>query len=152
MNELPGVTPFCEIQELSLDEISGKAKIKMSALQIHTSDCEYQSNGLNWNKAYVAEQLESAKHMHYVVSWLDEENQIPRHHGVQTKNERGEIVFDDSVVIGDVRDAYFETIEVNGKPVEVLMTEGFINIQRYNKFYHWLKNPRLHTGSISCMI
>lgn len=77
--------------------------------------------------------------MHYIVSWFDEEEQIPRNHGKQEENEYGEIIFKESVVVGDFRDVYFEINDVEGIPTKVLMTEGFINIQRYNKFYHWLK-------------
>lgn len=130
---------YIELQELSNSEISGKARIRMSALKIHDNDYETQDNGINWKKEYVLNQLESAKHMHYVVSWFDEEAQIPCSHGEQDFNEYGELTFSNSVVVGDVREAYVDTIYVDGKPVTVLMTEGFINTQRYNKLYHWLK-------------
>jgi len=140
------VNIFSEIQEIGKD-YSGKAKIKMIACKIHTDISEFQNNGITWVEEYVRDSLESAKNMHYVVSWFDEEAQIPYDHGVKNLTDNGELEFKKSVVVGNAVDAYVDEVEIDGVKTKVLMTEGYINTQRYNKFYHWLKEE-VQNGTI----
>ena len=110
----------------------------MSALKIHESSEEYNDNGINWNEQFVKDNIKSIIGSPYVVSWLDEENQIPSDHGEMSYDEEGNLVFD-GVAVGTIIDAFIETVEIDGINTKVLMTEGYIFKQRYSKFVDWLK-------------
>lgn len=120
---------------------AGRVIIKMSALKICEKDNfdDYNKNGLHWEEEYCNDNIESAIGMDYVVSFIDEESQIPSGHGDMTFDDDGNIVFENSVSVGHVEEVYIEDVEVDGVMQKLLVTKGYINVQRYNKFYDWLK-------------
>ena len=130
---------YIEICELPEGDLAGKTKIRMSALKIHENNLEYNSNGITWIEEYVEANLDSMIGSPYVVSWLDEENQIPSDHGAMSFDEEGNVIFD-GVAVGAVQDAFIDIVEIDGVDTKVLMTEGYIFTQRYNKFVEWLKS------------
>ena len=121
---------------------AGRAIIKMSALKICEKDNfdDYNKNGLHWEEEYCTDNIESAIGMDYVVSFIDEESQIPSGHGDMTFDDDGNIVFENSVSVGHVEEAYIEDVEIDGVMQKLLVTKGYINTQRYNRFYEWLKS------------
>ena len=96
---------YIEICEMPEEEVAGRVKIKMSALAIHPDNSQYNSNGITWLEQYINDNLKSAIGMPYVVSWFDEENQIPSDHGTMSYNEEGYVEFE-GVSVGSVQDAY----------------------------------------------
>lgn len=129
---------YIEICELPEEDLAGKTKIRMSALKIHEDNTEWNDNGITWMEEYVNNNLKSIIGSPYVVSWLDEENQIPSDHGEMSYDEKGNLVFD-GVAVGAIQDAFVDTVEIDGIDTKVLMTEGYIFTQRYPKFVEWLK-------------
>lgn len=129
---------YIEICEMPEEELAGRAKIKMSACEIYPDRSRYNDNGITWLEEYVKDNMKSAIGMPYVVSWLDEEEQIPSDHGRQSYDEEGNVQFEGDSV-GSVQDVYIEEMEINGEIKKLLMTEGYIYKQRYPKFYKWLK-------------
>lgn len=130
---------YIEICELPEEDLAGKTKIRMSALKIHEDNSEFNSNGITWIEEYVNNNLDSMIGSPYVVSWLDEENQIPSDHGAMSFDDDGNVIFE-GVAVGAVQDAFIDTVEIDGVDTKVLMTEGYIFTQRYNKFVEWLRN------------
>ncbi len=137
---------YIEICEMPEEELAGRSKIKMSALEIVPDNSSYNDNGITWLREYIDANIKSAIGMPYVVSWLDEENQIPSDHGIMNFDDEGNVVFD-GVTVGTVLDAYIEDIEIDGETKTLLMTEGFIYRQRYPKFVDWLKTE-IENGKI----
>lgn len=129
---------YIEICELPEEDLAGKTKIRMSALKIHEDNTEFNSNGITWIEKYVEDNIASMIGSPYVVSWLDEENQIPSDHGSMSFDKDGNVIFK-GVAVGAVQDAFVDTVEIDGVDTKVLMTEGYIFTQRYNKFVEWLK-------------
>lgn len=129
---------YIEICELPEDDLAGKTKIRMSALEIHEDNTEWNDNGITWLEEYVKDNLDSFIGSPYVVSWLDEENQIPSDHGAMSYDDDGNVVFD-GVAVGAVQDAFIDTVEINDVETKVVMTEGYIFNQRYDRFDKWLK-------------
>lgn len=129
---------YIEVCEMNPDDLAGRVKIKMSSHVIHDQEGEWNSNGITWLEDYTLNNIKSAIGMDYVVSWFDEENQIPSGHGAMFYDEDGNVQFD-GVVVGSVQDAYITEVEFNGETKKVMMTEGYINSQRYGKFVKWLK-------------
>ena len=138
MSKLIKNNRYIEICEMPESELAGRAKIKMSALEIVPDNSRYNDNGITWLKEYIESNIESAIGMPYVVSWLDEENQIPSDHGTMSFDDEGNVIFDGETV-GSVQDAYIENVEIDGEIKTLLMTEGYIYKQRYSKFLEWLK-------------
>ncbi len=130
---------YIEICELPEEDLAGKTKVRMSALKIHEDNSEFNSNGITWIEEYVNNNLDSMIGSPYVVSWLDEENQIPSDHGAMSFDDDGNVIFE-GVAVGAVQDAFIDTVEIDGVDTKVLMTEGYIFTQRYNKFVEWLRN------------
>lgn len=126
------------IEVCELPEGAGKTFIKMSALKIHESIDEHNDNGIHWDEQFIKDNLESIIGCPYVVSWFDEEEQIPSDHGEMSYDEDGNLIFD-GVAVGTIVNAYIDNINVNDVDVKVLMTEGYLYSQRYNKFVKWLK-------------
>jgi len=137
---------YIEICELPEEDLAGRVKIKMSALTIHPDNSQWNKNGITWLEQYVQDNIDSAIGMPYVVSWMDEENQIPSDHGTMSYDDEGYVQFD-GVAVGTVLDAYITNININGKDTRVLMTEGYLYKQRYSKFIDWLKNE-IQNGSV----
>ena len=79
---------------MSQEDVAGRVKIRMSALEIVPNNSFYNSNGISWLEEYINENIKSAIGMPYVVSWLDEENQIPSDHGTMSFNIDGLAEFD----------------------------------------------------------
>lgn len=130
---------YIELCEMPEGDVAGRLKIKMSALCIHPDTTQHNDNGITWLEQYVEDNKQSAIGMPYVVSWLDEENQIPSDHGTMSYDDEGNAVFE-GVTVGSVQDVYIEDVEINGETKRLLMTEGFLYGQRYPLFIKWLKN------------
>ena len=141
---------YIEICEMSEEDLAGRIRIKMSSHLIHSEEGQWNKNGITWLEQYTEDNIKSAIGMDYVVSWSDEEYQIPSGHGAMTFDDEGNVQFD-GVVVGSVQDAYITDIEINNEIKKVMMTEGYINSQRYPLFVKWLKeeieNGKVH-GSI----
>lgn len=137
--------------ELCMSDVkkAGRAKIKMSALRIcETGNYEdYNKNGLHWEEKYCNDNKESAIGMDYVVSFLDGVDGTPSGHGNMTFDENGNIVFEDSVSVGHVEEVVIEDLEVDGITHKLFNTLGYINTQRYPRFYEWLKTE-IETGRV----
>jgi len=129
---------YIEICEMSEEDVAGRVKIKMSSHFIHPEVGKWNKNGITWLEEYTQDNIKSAIGMNYVVSWADEENQIPSGHGEMSFDEDGNVKFE-GVVVGSVLDAYICDVEIDGQIKKVMMTEGYINSQRYNLFVKWLK-------------
>ena len=136
---------YIELCEMPEGEVAGRAKIRASALEIHSDNSEYNSNGITWLEEYVKENIESAIGMPYVVSWL-EEGRIPSDHGTMSYNEEGYVEFE-GVSVGSVQEAYIDNVEIDGENKKVLMTEGYLYKQRYPEFVEWLKEE-IESGTI----
>ena len=129
---------YIEICEMSEEDVAGRAKIRMSSHFIHPEAGKWNKNGITWLEQYTQDNIKSAIGMNYVVSWADEENQIPSGHGEMSFDEDGNVKFE-GVVVGSVLDAYVCDVEIDGQIKKVMMTEGYINSQRYSLFVKWLK-------------
>jgi len=121
------------------EEIAGRVKIKMSALEIVPDNSHYNDNGITWLEEYVEANKKSAIGMPYVVSWFDEENQIPSDHGTMSYDDEGNVQFK-GVSVGSVQDAYIADVEIDGESKRLFMTEGYLYKQRYPLFIKWLKD------------
>ena len=137
LNVIPNNT-YIEICEMSEEDVAGRSKIRMSALEIVPDNSRYNSNGISWIEEYINENIKSAIGMPYVVSWLDEENQIPNDHGTMSFNIDGFAEFE-GVSVGSVQECYVEDVEIDGVIKKLLITEGFLYSQRYPLFVKWLK-------------
>jgi len=141
---------YIEICEMSEEDLAGRVRIKMSSHFIHPKKSQWNKNGITWLEEYTQDNIKSAIGMNYVVSWADEENQIPSGHGKMSFDEDGSVKFE-GIVVGSVLDAYITDVEIDGQIKKVMMTEGYINSQRYSLFVKWLKeeikNGKVH-GSI----
>lgn len=129
---------YIEICEMSEKDIAGRIRIKMSSHFIHPETGQWNKNGITWLEKYTQDNIKSAIGMNYVVSWADEENQIPSGHGEMSFDSEGNVKFE-GVVVGSVLDAYICDVEIDGQIKKVMMTEGYINSQRYSLFVKWLK-------------
>jgi len=129
---------YIEICEMAEEDLAGRVRIKMSSHLIHPKIGQWNKNGITWLEEYTQNNIKSAIGMNYVVSWADEENQIPSGHGTMTFDDEGNVQFD-GIVVGTVLDAYICDVEIDGQIKKVMMTEGYINSQRYPLFIKWLK-------------
>lgn len=129
---------YFEICEISNEDVSGRVKIKMSSHFIHPDRNQWNKNGITWLEEYTQANIKSAIGMNYVVDWLIEEEQIPSGHGQRSYDEEGNVQFE-GVVVGSVLDANITEVEIDGEIKKVMMTEGYINSQRYPKFVKWLR-------------
>lgn len=127
-----------EICEMSEDDVAGRVKIVMTALEIHSDNSKYNKNGITWLEEYVQENLSSIIGCPYTVCWLDEESQIPSDHGEMTYDENGDVQFE-GVAVGSIQDAYIESRIIDGEEKKVLTTVGYIYRQRYPKFVDFLR-------------
>ena len=141
---------YIEICEMSEEDVAGRVKIRMSCLEIVPDNSHYNSNGISWLEEYIDDNLKSAIGMPYVVSWFDEENQIPSDHGTMSYNEDGYVEFE-GVSVGSVQNCFIEDVEIDGITKKLLMTEGYLYSQRYPLFVKWLREEILNNkvyGSI----
>ncbi len=129
---------YIELCEMPEGELAGRTKIIMSACEIYPDENSWNANGITWLKQYIEDNIASAIGAPYVVSWLDEENQIPSNHGTMSVDDEGNIEFD-GVAVGSIQDAYIGTVNIDGVDKEALITEGYLYNQRYPKFVEWLK-------------
>ena|GEM_PF-2451784 len=129
---------YIEICEMPEGELAGRTKIKMSALEIYPDKNSHNSNGITWLKQYIEDNIASAIGMPFVVSWLDEELQIPSDHGTMSFDDEGNIEFD-GVTVGSVQDASMGTVNIDGVDKDALICEGYLYNQRYPLFVEFLK-------------
>lgn len=136
-----------EICEMPDDDVSGRVKIKMSALKISENDEDNNGNGINWVEQYVTNNLKSIIGSPYKVTFVDDDKTIPSGHGDMQYDDDGNIIFPDSDAVGTIQDAYISEIDFEGKNIKVLMTEGYLFIQSYPSFVKWLKE-QISEGSV----
>lgn len=129
---------YIEICEMPEGELAGRTKIKMSALEVYSDANYHNANGITWLKQYIEDNIASAIGMPFVVSWLDEELQIPSDHGTMSVDDEGNIEFD-GVAVGSVQDAKIGIVNIDGIDKDALICEGFLYNQRYPLFVDWLK-------------
>lgn len=129
---------YVEISQSKEDKKAGRKKIRMSAHTIYDSEMEYNKNGISWNEQFTLDNIESAIGMPYVVDFIDEDKTIPSGHGEMSFDEDGNVSFEGETV-GSVQKAYVDTVNIDGVPTKVLMTEGYIYTQRTPNFVRWLE-------------
>ena len=117
---------------------TGQVKIRMSALKICDAN-ETNKNLINWKREYVQNNLDTIIGSDYVVSFLNGMDGIPSSHGEIDRDEDGKVIFKNSVIVGHIEEAKIETVNIDGEEIEVLMTTGWLNRQRFPKFVRWLK-------------
>ena len=120
---------YIEICEMSEEDVAGRAKIRMSSHFIHPEAGQWNKNGITWLEEYTQDNIKSAIGMNYVVSWADEENQIPSGHGEMSFDEDGNVKFE-GVVVGSVLDAYICDVEIDGQIKEELLKDSYKNSDR----------------------
>ena len=112
--------------------VAGKTPVKFVLHQIYNDPSEYNLNGISWNRQNTENCMYSIKNMPIVCQFADDDKSIPfGGHGEMTKKD-GNIVFEDSLVVGSFEDAYIDDdIEVNGVKISGLIGNGFIYNQRF---------------------
>jgi len=138
-----GLIEICEMPE---EELAGRVRIKMSALEIVPDNSSCNENGISWLEEHINNNIKSTIGMPYVVSWLSEEDQIPSDHGTMSFDNDGNVQFE-GVSVGSVQECYIQEVEINGEIKKLLMTEGYLYCQRYSKFVEWLKNE-IQNGTV----
>ena len=129
---------YIEICEMPEGELAGRTQITMSACEIYSDKNQWNGNGITWLKQYIEDNMASAIGAPFVVSWLDEENQIPSDHGTMSIDDEGNIEFE-GVAVGSIQDVYIGTVNIDGVDKDALICKGYLYNQRYPKFVEWLK-------------
>ena len=129
-----------EICEKPDEKVAGRTHIKMSALKISENDNDNNGNGINWDKQFVQNNLQSMIGASYKVCFVDDDKTIPSGHGDMEYNENGKVIFPNSDSVGSIQKAYLQDVNLDGKQQTVLCTEGYIYNQSYPNFVEWLKS------------
>ena len=117
----------------------GKRKIKMSLLEIASTNESTNKNGLHWVEKYVNNNIESAIMMPICAEFASEDKSIPLDHGLTSiDSTENEPLFEDSEVVGAIEKAYVTDAEIDGETKRILCGEGYIYQQRYPNFVKWL--------------
>jgi hypothetical protein len=120
---------------------SGKRKIKMALLEIHSKADDTNDNGLHWKKEYIMNNIDTAEGMPICCEFADETKSVPLGHGYTGIDSAENIpLFENSEVVGSISKAYPEFVEIEGKKKEVLIGEGWLYQQRYPEFVKWLSD------------
>ena len=122
----------------------GRRKVKIILHEIHNSNVEFNHNGITWLEQYVKENLSSAEGIPLCCQFLDDDNDVPLGHG-EVSEKDGQIIIENSVVVGTVQRAYIDTVEVNGKSIKAVIGEGVVYSNRYPKFIRWMEE-KLNNG------
>lgn len=117
----------------------GKRKIKMALLEIHTNDSDTNDNGIHWKNEYILNNLDSAEGMPICCEFTDDTKTVPLGHGFTgIESTENQPLFENSEVVGSIRNAYPQTVEIDGVKKQVLIGEGCLYQQRYPSFVKWL--------------
>lgn len=117
---------------------AGRRKIRIVLHEIHSNTDSYNQNGITWLEPYVSNNLPSAEGIPLCCQFLDEDMDVPYGHGEITTKD-GQLIFNDSIVVGYIQQASVETIEVNGRVINAVVGEGFIYSNRYPLFVEWME-------------
>jgi hypothetical protein len=121
-------------------DFAGRRYIKLVLHKIHQNSAEYNENGITWLEKYVLKNIESAQGIPICAEFLDEwEKDEPYGHGM-TDIKDNQPIFENSVVVGVIQNAFIEHVEVNGENIKALVGEGYLYEQRYPQFIKWLKS------------
>lgn len=121
-------------------DFAGRRYIKLVLHKIHESNTEFNENGITWLERHVLRNIESAKGMPLCAEFLNEwDKDEPFGHGM-TDIKDGQPIFENSVVVGVIENAFIENVEVNGNSIKALVGEGYLFEQRYPQFIKWLKS------------
>lgn len=130
---------ICEVFD-GKEKVAGRTYIKMSALKISENDNDNNGNGINWDKQFVQNNIQSMIGASYKVCFVDDDKTIPSGHGDMEYDENGNIAFPNSDSVGSIQKAYLQDINLEGKQQTILCTEGYIYSQSYPNFVNWLKS------------
>ena len=137
------------IVELSADrQIAGRRRIKLVLHEIFPTHDVWQDNGISWDEAYTAQNLDSVANMSLCVEFLTEERRLPYGHGMTEIRDNSLPLFEEATVVGHFEKAYITDIELGGVNKRVLMADGYIDEMRYPKFVEWLQEKMIQ-GSVS---
>lgn len=121
-------------------DFAGRRYIKLVLHKIHENSGEFNENGITWLERHVQRNIDSAQGIPICAEFLDEwERDEPYGHGM-TDIKDGQPIFENSVVVGVIENAFIETVEVNGEVIKALVGEGYLFEQRYPQFIKWLKS------------
>lgn len=123
---------------------AGRRNVKVVLHEIHNDNSRYNENGITWLEQYVADNLSSAEGMPLCCQFIDEDMDVPYGHG-EVSEKDGQLIFQDSTVVGSIQRAYIDTVEVNGRQVKAVIGEGHIYANRYPKFVQWM-DERINNG------
>lgn len=131
-----------QILELSAeDRKTGQRKIKIVMHEIYESESRYNLNGITWLNPYVEQRISTAIGTPFVAEFYDSEQDMPLGHGKQLI-VNGELQFENSAVVGLIKDAYVERVDVNGKSILAAVAEGILYANRYPNFVSWIEQQR----------
>lgn len=126
------------------DKKAGRVKVVITALRINSDndplDCN--NNGIRWLRKHIEANIESFIGMPYTCSFIDEDKTYPSGHGEMKYDENGNVIFENSEVVGTVEKAEIVDIEINGSINTVLQTTGYLYYQRYSNFVQWLRTQK----------
>ena len=128
-----------EISEKKND--AGKVYAKMVLHEIYKSESEWNKNGITWLGEYVEPNIESIANMPLVAEFIDEEKALPfGGHGDMQMDDKGRVVFEDSLVVGSfIRGNIERNVEVNGKVIDAVVGEAVLYEQRFPKLIDYLR-------------
>jgi len=132
--------------------LAGRTPVKFILNSLYNSDSEYNGNGISFQAPYCEQNLLSVKNMPLIASFLDDSKEIPfgGHGNLQIKD--GEVIFEDSLVVGAFESATIEQIEVNNQTINAVVGSAYIFDQRFPHLVDYLQeeydNNRPVTGSV----
>lgn len=131
-----------QILELSAEDIkTGQRKIKIVLHEIYESESRWNKNGITWLNPYVEQQIKTAIGTPFVAEFFDSEQDMPIGHGKQLIVD-GNLLFENSTVVGLINDAYVERVDVNGKSILAAVAEGVLYANRYPHFISWIEQQQ----------
>lgn len=131
-----------QILELSAEDIkTGQRKIKIVLHEIYESESLWNKNGITWLNPYVEQQIKTAIGTPFVAEFFDSEQDMPVGHGKQLIVE-GNLLFENSTVVGLINDAYVDRVDVNGKSILAAVAEGVLYANRYPHFVSWIEQQQ----------
>ncbi|WP_215085399.1 hypothetical protein [Exiguobacterium sp. s78] len=131
-----------QILELSAEDIrTGQRKIKIVLHEIYESESLWNKNGITWLNPYVEQQIKTAIGTPFVAEFFDSEQDMPVGHGKQLIVD-GNLLFENSTVVGLINDAYVERVDVNGKSILAAVAEGVLYANRYPHFVSWIEQQQ----------
>ena len=136
------------------DKKAGRVKVVITALRINDennpSDCN--NNGIRWLRKYVEANMDSFIGMPYTCSFIDDDKTYPSGHGQMKYDSNGNVIFENSEVVGVVETAEIVDMEINGMISTVLQTTGYLYYQRYPNLVSWLREQKLNNEIVDASI